>query len=688
MCPAPADLLGPPDPSEVAADTLRLEAGRADLDAYGESFLDGGVRLRFADRELRSDSIRYDHPRRHAWIDSPLQFRSQDAAVEAAQAEIALGINAVDFVDTRFLLADGARGEAGHMAIDPSGLRLQDVAYSTCAGDDPAWSIEGREIRIDRDKGRGTARNIRLKFFRVPLLYLPWFQFPVSPERQTGLLFPQVGTSDATGFFTRWPLYINLHPQADVTLAPEYLSERGLVLGGQARGLWSRGQAQLSIRHLDEDRRNGLGRTHVEAQLGARLGSTSRAEIDWARVSDIDFLRDLGLEGGDSATNVLEQRVEMSWRPAPGVRARARALDFQILDPAISSRVFAREPELSLDYLSPEPWHGLQPGLRVEMVRFSDGDSTTNRLDLNTRLRWQQQGPGWQADAEYAWRATRYDLSDAPTLDRELPTVRAGVQMDLRRRLSSGLVQTLRPRLDYIYTPFRDQSALPLFDTSLPDFTLDQLRLGNRFSGVDRISDENSLIPSVESMLLDPISGIRRARLRLGLQLRLSDSRVTLPRGTSSEAGSSDWLFEMDMDAANGIRGRASGQYNTQESRFDALNIGGRFIGQGQRRIQLAYRFRRELFEQVDALALWPLGGRWTGAARWTWAIDESRSLETLAGLSYQSCCWGATVGLRRFVNGSAENFDTGVFVQLAFQGLGNFGRGFGELFSSDALSF
>lgn len=666
-----------------------MSAGEADIDAYAVSTLTGGVQLQFDDQLLKTEQLQYDHRTRLAETRTPVQFRNEQSQIEAGSVRIDLENDIAVFRDTGFIFSNGGRGGAAKLRLAPNSLALREVQYTTCAPDDPAWAIRGSSIYIDTERGEGIARSMQFRLFNVPVLYLPWFRFPVTEDRKTGLLYPQLGSRDSTGFYLIWPLYLNLHPQADLTLTPEWLARRGTVIGGQARGMWEGGQAEVHTRWLSRDQITDERRYQWGAELGTRLFRHTRAELQYEAVGDIEFLRDVGLEDRDSSTNALERRLDISWRPVRDLNMRARILDFQILDPLATTDVYAREPEISATYNPLRNWHGWRPVVSAEFVRFSGDElQTTNRFDGYAQLGWEHRARGWEAQLSGGWRATRYETSGLPDIERDLPSVRASMRLNLLRNAGNGLVQTLTPRLDYLYTPYRNQDDLPVLDTSLPDFSLDQLRSNNRFTGIDRISDENTLIPSVESAVLDPVSGIRRARFRLGLQYRLLESRVTLPGETGGRNGASDWLLEADIDAANGIRGRAAGQYNTEESQFDALTVGGRFIGHRSERLQLAYRFRRDLFEQIDTLVLWPLGAGWHGATRWVWALDENRSQETLAGVSYQSCCWGMTAGVRRFANGSADDFDTGVFFQLAFRGLGNFGSGFGDLFDRNSLSF
>ncbi len=53
--------------------------------------------------------------------------------------------------------------------------------------------------------------------------------------------------------------------------------------------------------------------------------------------------------------------------------------------------------------------------------------------------------------------------------------------------------QTLEPRAFYLYVPERNQDDIPIFDTSESTFSYSSLWRDNRFTGTDRVGDENKL---------------------------------------------------------------------------------------------------------------------------------------------------------------------------------------------------
>ena len=75
---------------------------------------------------------------------------------------------------------------------------------------------------------------------------------------------------------------------------------------------------------------------------------------------------------------------------------------------------------------------------------------------------------------------------------------------------------TLEPRALYLYTPFRDQSELPLFDTGLPDLNLVQLFRTNRYVGADRVNDANQIAFGLTSRLFNADSGAQYLAASIG----------------------------------------------------------------------------------------------------------------------------------------------------------------------------
>src|SRR3546814_10249425 len=86
-----------------------------------------------------------------------------------------------------------------------------------------------------------------LRVGKVPVLYVPWFPFPIDNRRRTGLLYPGIGSSGRNGFDYRQPIYLNLAPNYDATITPRWMSKRGFQLDAEFRYLTRGGGGTLEF---------------------------------------------------------------------------------------------------------------------------------------------------------------------------------------------------------------------------------------------------------------------------------------------------------------------------------------------------------------------------------------------------------------------------------------------------------
>ncbi|MBX4420835.1 hypothetical protein K4H00_22800, partial [Mycobacterium tuberculosis] len=84
--------------------------------------------------------------------------------------------------------------------VDESRVEIDDVMFTTCAPDNPTWQINAKNIDINTDTGRGEAYNATLKVKNTPVLYLPYFNFPIDDRRTSGFLLPRGGFSTEGSF--------------------------------------------------------------------------------------------------------------------------------------------------------------------------------------------------------------------------------------------------------------------------------------------------------------------------------------------------------------------------------------------------------------------------------------------------------------------------------------------------------
>ena len=293
---------------------------------------------------------------------------------------------------------------------------------------------------------------------------------------------------------------------------------------------------------------------------------------------------------------------------------------------------------------------------------------------------------------------TRYDFdqpsSGIPDQNRAVPLFSTESGMVFERNAAlfgQSLLQTLEPKLYYVYIPTRNQNQIPVFDTAQKDINFASLYAENQFSGNDRINDANQVTVGVTSRLLHQDTGIERLRAGLAQRYYFKTQDVTMPGVAPRGSNSSDLLAALSGTVAPNWTADIGWQYTTDFSQTQRVSAGTRYQPEPGKLLNLSYRYTNgalitaqgqptisaanpsNTLRQVDISGQWPLTGRLSAVARWNYSIADSRLLEGLTGLEYNGGCWALRVVAHSFAVSTATTV-TSVFVQLELNGVSKIG--------------
>jgi LPS-assembly protein len=81
---------------------------------------------------------------------------------------------------------------------------------------------------------------------------------------------------------------------------------------------------------------------------------------------------------------------------------------------------------------------------------------------------------------------------------------------------------------------------------------------------------------------------------------------------------------------------------------------------------------------QSDVSAAWPIINQWSAFARFNYDHANNRTLESMAGLEYDSCCWATRVVYREWIDTFELNqfvdgrYNAGLFIEFELKGFGS----------------
>ncbi len=673
-----------PDPN------LIVHANRSSLSADSLSDLSGSVLIEQGWLTLSAESVQYNGNAHTIKSDAESLFRDADIfLIKSQRAQYNLDTDIGSFEDTEFSLPrQSSRGRARSIEVEQQNLAtLRSSRYTGCPAGHEDWVLQSSTLRIDQDQGLATANNAMLRFFDVPVFYMPYFRFPIDKQRRSGFLMPTFGQNQNSGLDLRLPFYVNLAPNYDLTLVPRYLSKRGTQLGGDVRYLLGSSLGGLHGEYLDNDAQTHTQRSFFDFSQLTLITPQIALEMHYAEVSDINYFADFGGKYDLVFTPYLDHTVKFTYQAPAQYTVRVVAQDFQPLAGlSLDNTPYQRLPSILFNGQTKNHWHGLGAGLNGDFSNFlRTGTIEGQRLYSDPYVRWEQDHSSWFAAAQTDFTYTAYKLTgpleNTPSEPRRalpLYSLDSGLRFD--RLTPGGKLQTLEPRLFFLHVPYRDQDTLPVFDSGEPDFDFPQLFASNRFLGEDRISDASQLTTVITTRLLDPDRGIQLLTASAGQIYRFLAPKVTLPDETPLNQGSSDYIANVEYSMTKHWSARTLNLWSPDSGHFDRNEFGVQY-GNKHLRFDSSYRFLRGAYDQTDTGFSVPVTDAWRIASRVRYSIHDGEILDTFGGIEYQTCCWALQTAFRRnLLSGQQGRYNNGIYFQIELKGLTHIGTDYETL--------
>ncbi len=677
--------------------------------------LNGHVALTRGDQFLGTDRLTVNNQTGNYEAEGSVRYQDSGIRLVAKSAEGNQDQDTHRLDDVRYQLIS-RRGNGGAESAemhDNQGV-LHGSTYSTCPPDQRLWELRAKQIDINTDSGMGVAHDATLRVGKVPVLYVPWFTFPIDNRRRTGLLYPSIGSSGRNGFDWRQPIYFNLAPNYDLTLTPRFMSQRGLELGTEFRYLLPHGRGGLEFTYLPSDKLADRGRADEIADgipennrradnrgmfnfnASQDLSDHWQARSNLVWISDPRYLEDSSNNINGFTSTFLKSTIGLYgtgryWQA--GISAERPILsDYTLTDRSLP---YGRLPRLFAEWEQPLGEH-LTAGVDTELVRFQHNDPGAlpggTRFDLKPYVSLPFEGNSWFATPTLAWRYTGYHLENdlaaklggnaSPSRSLPIASFDAGMYFDRDTTLRGhGFIQTLEPRIYYLYAPYRDQSDLPVFDTRAMTFSWGSLFRDNSFSGADRQTNANQMTIALSSRFLRQSDGFEKLAVNLG-QIRYFDPpQVAIGTTPPTARVQSRWV----TDATYAINDRwsvnGSYQWDPVDKRQYLASFNARYLAGDAGVVNLGYRYRRNVLEQADVSFLYPISAAWSLVGRYYYSFyrnpatgDEPGLLEGIAGVQWDSCCLAVRVVGRRYVRNRTGDMNNAIQFEVELKGLGSAG--------------
>ncbi|MCH7378312.1 MULTISPECIES: LPS-assembly protein LptD [Acinetobacter] len=705
--------------------TSVLTADYGHYNPTGDSVLQGNVVIDQEGRTIRADQVT---------IDSTQTFANAEGRVQVAQSGLLTQSDAINYnlktqtgdLNNSFYISEQqhAHGHASQIKRENQNLVIfKDASYTACPPEQkPAWKIQAKEIELNQDTGRGVTRGTKLYVKDVPILAVPYFNFPIDDRRTTGLLSPNFGYSNDGGAQLITPVYLNLAPNYDLTLTPSYMSKRGPKLDADFRYMTENfGSGRIWGGYIaKDDQYGGEARDDLHFVHNWKIDDQWSTNLEYNYASDKDYFADFNNNPNTRTDLNLRRAWELNYQNGiPGLKAQLKVEDFQTLDKTIKDvdKPYARLPQFLLNYVTGDP-QGLQYEFNNDTAYFKksvdDGsalESSGTRIYNQFAVRYNYLTPSWfYVVPEVSVRSinTFYDqdskegrgLSASDDLEKSVVVPQFTLATGLTFEKEGKYLQSISPRAFYAYSPYKNQDDHPNFDSTTASINYDQLFNPYRFYGHDRLDDNNFLSLGVTYSLLDT-EGLERIKASIGQSYYFSDRRVSL----------NEKLDEFDTQTRTGPIVSLSSQLNqnftiTSNSAWMSNGENAQrdfqayYTGDKGNLYNLGYFYRKDIpdrqdsYDQVVASFIQPVKDNWRIMGHAQYDIDNNVMREYLLGVNYESCCWAVSVYGRSYYNDLDDPNTPGVrkknavMAEFTLKGLGALNNKLASLLENRVLGF
>ena len=615
---------------------------------------------------------------------------------------------------------------------------LENGSFTSCLPGSNTWSVVGSEVIHDREEQVAEIWNARFKLGPVPVFYSPYLQLPVGDKRRSGFLIPNAKYSTSNYFEFYLPYYWNIAPNMDATITPHYIHKRGNVMWeNEFRYLTQAGTGLMELDYLPSDKvfqdehptEGDKHRWMYYWQHAGVMDQVWRFNVDYTKVSDPYYFNDFDSKYGSSTDGYATQIFSAGYA-VQNFDATVSTKQFQVFDSQNTS-TYGAEPQLDVNWYQNDvgPFDTRVYAQAVHFVNTNSDMPEATRVHLEPTINlplsnnWSSLNTEAKLMATHYqqknvdWYNNRYGTDLDESVNRVLPQFKMDGKLIFERDmglLADGYTQTLEPRMQYLYVPYRDQSKIQNYDSAFLQSDYSGLFRDRTYGGLDRIASANQLTTGVTTRVYDE-SAVERFNVSVGQIYYFTESRTgddNINWEKDNKTGSLVWAGDTywRMTDRWGLRGGL--QYDTRLDNIATSSAAVEYRRDEDRMVQLTYRYAspeyiqatlpnyatseqyKDGISQVGGAASWPIADRWSIVGAYYFDTNANKPADQMVGLQYNSCCYALRVGYERKLNGwdtqnNQSKYDNVIGFNVELRGLSsNYGLGTQQMLRSNILPY
>jgi LPS-assembly protein len=569
---------------------------------------------------------------------------------------------------------------------------------TTCGGDVPAWKITGGHIDVTLE-GFASIKNSTFQVRNIPILYSPFFFYPVKIKRQSGFLMPQPGFSSSDGVKLNNSFYWAVSDSTDATLYLDYTSKKGVGEGAEFRYVLNETSKGKIYQYYTEERSEYfedeydelLGR-HRKRGLAGFEGEHYFSETSYTKaiatwLSDRQILQDYGRE---------LSRFDVSWDTV-SLTTLEKNKSFLFYTKNWSQYTVTGQVEYfkdlenrnstTLQRLPTIHFSGERQKIQKTPLFFKidsaydyfnrDRGVKGQRLDLFPKLSLPINIKNYvKITPEIGTRGMfALDLSDNSSYDRQETVLDAHVELsttilkiyNLNGKRIAKLKHSIEPSIFYSYISNGDQDEFPFFEPL------------DRFYARQALT--YALTNRLTAKVLQPDGSFAEQEVgyfRVAQNYYFTDPDLTWYYEGYNGHDFSDVLTELRLRLSSYAFFRGTLQYNPYDNNLSEYDTLLSLENKRNDYLRFEYHYLRDRYDGYRIWSRFKLSQSW--AALFETRSAENKTLDSIYGLEYFAQCWSIRLNVEDKSKQSGKKSKMEYSLLFTLAGLGGLGGFEGSL--------
>lgn len=623
------------------------------------------------------------------------------------------------------MVGQQGRGEADVIKQygDNRNVVLKNGSFTTCLPGDDSWRILGSKIIYNRQRQVAEIWDSSIKVGTVPVFYSPYLRLPVGDERRSGFLIPSIQYSSNNKFALGFPYYFNLAPHYDVTITPNYISRRGTQIQIKCRYLTFPGEGLVEfnwlpndlVYNLDHPNNNNSDRWQLHWYYDTIVGMFWHFNIDYNVISNSNYFNDLHLKYDDTVNSYAVQKFCLDYA-SKNWQATLAYKKFQLIDTDIDN-IYLAVPQLNITFYK----NGIGPfDFKVfsQLIKFTNVNSDfpeATRLHIEPTINLPLANSWGNLNTEVKLMVTHYQQSNInnndnkvintkqrldSSISRVMPQFKTDGKMVLKRDIEffHGYTQTLEPRLQYLYVPYRNQNSIGIYDSVILHIDYTGLFRDRTYSGLDYILSANRLASGITSRIYDD-KLVERFNISVGQIYYFSWPRIYDRYNNKDHydhTGSIIWIGNSYWYISNKWGFRCDIQYDANVNHLTLGEMVLEYQQDKNRILQFNYRYAnlryikqrlpkgiysgsgyQQGIYQIGMTGSWPIVDRWLLVGAYYHDTNINQPIDQLVCVQYSTCCWAVNISYQRKITNwnyyyNLGKYDKKLMFNIELRGLSN----------------